>query len=508
MKYLAHKIKKHKELLLILFLLIISIFPRIFFLTHIPPGLHGDEAWTGIDAIRIQNEGIIEPYVGSALGQPIGPAYLTAIIFDLFGPSQWSIRFSMAIFGIITIPLFYIFLRQFFGTYASFWTTFCLSLSLYHLHYSRIGFMLISAPVFQLLTLIFLILWIRREKSIFAIMGGIFMGLGLYTYNTFTFFPLMIPFFLLSFLSIKKLAKRWKGLVFFLVSFALISYPLLRVVIFQPDYYFSHARTVSSLSKIGEDGITFKEIHALNKNFLTRTYDFFNGYNLDYGDGFGNSSSFSYVVLLTIPFTICYILITKNRKHIFSIISLFICLIPLFLTIDGLYRRQIIGIIFLYYLLAVFIQLIIDKSEHLKVVAKIYLSVIIIFISIHSLVYYFRDFPNNPEVKYIFTYPLTKTAYEIQSNYPTEHYAFYSHRWSCKYETLIFLLKNTCENYSSEFGSLTEPEDIEEVNTFVFLDTYIPKGEEFLKSEPSLKSTLIKDEYTNETIGIIAHRNK
>lgn len=498
-------IKKYQEQFLITSLILLAVFPRVLFLTDNPPGFHGDEAWTGIDAIRIQNEGIIEPYVGSALGQPIGPAYLTAFIFELFGPSQWSIRFSMALFGIITIPLFYIFVRQFFGSFSSYWATFTLTLSLYHIHYSRIGFMLISAPVFQLLTLIFLTFWIKKQKNIYAIVAGIVLGLGLYTYNTFIFFPFMIPFFLVSFLSIKKLANRWRGLLLFILTFIVISYPLIRVVLFDSDYYFSHAKTVSSISKISTEGITLSEIHSLNKDFLTRTYDFLNGHNLDYGDGYGSSSSFNYIVLFTILFTVIYVLFTKKRKHSFAVVSLLICLLPLYLTVDGLYRRQIIGIIFLYYLFAVFIQLIINKSDQFKTTARIYISIILLAIASYSAMYYFKDYPKDTDAKYIFAYTLTKTAYEIKSRYPNEHYAFYSQRWSCKYETLIFLLKNTCDNYSREFGEFKEPQELNNIKMFVFLDSYIQYGQKLI-STGSFKSTIITDENTNETIGIVAHR--
>lgn len=499
------KIEKYLDLVLLVFLIVIAILPRVFFLTETPPGLHGDEAWTGIDAIRIQNEGIIEPYVGSALGQPVGPAYLTALIFELFGPSQWSVRFSMALFGIVTIPLFYIFTRQFFDKFPSFWATVTLGLSLYHIHYSRIGFMLISAPVFQLLTLILLTLWVKKGKTIYSVLAGLFLGLGIYTYNTFLFFPLIIPLFLYSQLELRQLVSRWKGLLFFVCTFLIVAFPLFRVIFFQSDYYFSHARTVSSISRISNDGITIPEIHTLNKDFLIRTYQFFTGYHIDYGDGFGKHSSFNYILLLVFFLTILYVLHKKKRKHSFAVFSLLICLLSLYLTVDGFYRRQIIALIFLYYLLAVFIQFLLSISDKFKTAAKLYISIILISISLYSVVYYFRDFSQDSESKYIFAYSLTKVAYEMESKYPKEHYAFYSQRWSCKYETLIFLLENTCDNYSKEFGDYKKPEDLKNINTFVFMDSYIADGKRLIKSN-SFESTTMRDDTTNEIIGLIVNR--
>lgn len=92
-------IKIHKkDIYICLILLVLAAIPRILFLANIPSGLHGDEAWTGLDARRILSTGIIEPYVGSALGQPTGPLYFTALIFKLFGDSIFWLRFSMAFF--------------------------------------------------------------------------------------------------------------------------------------------------------------------------------------------------------------------------------------------------------------------------------------------------------------------------------------------------------------------------------------------------------------------------
>ena len=71
------------ELLFVAALTGVAAFLRIYNLAGLPQGLHGDEAVTGLDALRVMREGWIGPYVGSALGQPAGPLYFTAFIFML-----------------------------------------------------------------------------------------------------------------------------------------------------------------------------------------------------------------------------------------------------------------------------------------------------------------------------------------------------------------------------------------------------------------------------------------
>ena len=103
------------ELLLVLLCTGVAAFLRIYRLADLPPGLHGDEAWTGLDALRIIDEGWIGPYVGSALGQPTGPLYFTAFVFKLSHASLFTLRLSMAILGVATVPLAYLLFRVGFG---------------------------------------------------------------------------------------------------------------------------------------------------------------------------------------------------------------------------------------------------------------------------------------------------------------------------------------------------------------------------------------------------------
>src|ERR1700674_215736 len=68
---------------------------RIWRLGTVPLGLHGDEAWTGLDARRVLREGWIGAYVPSAVGQPTGPLYFTALLFKFMPQTTFTLRLSM-----------------------------------------------------------------------------------------------------------------------------------------------------------------------------------------------------------------------------------------------------------------------------------------------------------------------------------------------------------------------------------------------------------------------------
>ena len=72
--FVAHRI----DLAILVGLAALAASLRLTMLTEIPAGLHGDEAWTGIDAARILDEGWVGVYVTSALGQVSGPLYFAA----------------------------------------------------------------------------------------------------------------------------------------------------------------------------------------------------------------------------------------------------------------------------------------------------------------------------------------------------------------------------------------------------------------------------------------------
>ena len=84
--------RNHWELLAVAFLTVAAAFLRVYRLEEIPAGFHGDEALTGIEGLRILQEGWIGPYTSSALGQLTGPFYLTALLIWLLDASVFSVR--------------------------------------------------------------------------------------------------------------------------------------------------------------------------------------------------------------------------------------------------------------------------------------------------------------------------------------------------------------------------------------------------------------------------------
>lgn len=497
-----------KEILIIIFLLIIATFPRIIFLDKIPPGIHGDEGWTGIDARIILEKGYIEPYVGSALGQPTGPLYVTAFLFKFFGQSIFILRLSMAIFGILTVPLFYILLRIFTKRKSAFLTTVAFNFSLLHLTYSRIAFMLISAPFFQVLALSFFFLSQKTKRQSLLILSAIFTGLGMYSYNAFILFP--IPFFSFLFFEVfrKKTIYEVKKFLLFSLFFLSIFFPLLRIIITKPDFYFAHHRLYSILNKpeVKQEKRPMPKFRNILINGINNTKYFFMGGKIDYGDSLGYYQSFNKPYLILFFLGLIITLIRKKFFLDFFLFSMSFFIIGNFLTFDGVYRRQILNLINFFYFVNISIDYFMQKfKRNNQYLLFMVFFLLILFLSIKNLKSYFNYFSSHSDAKFVFTYDLTKTLLKLKSIYKTNTPVyFYSSRWGCNYETIRFIIPQLiCFDQSKEFGGDSE-KFINCQNCFyVLLNNYLLFIENIKKICPNGKEIKIFDEDKNMIIGII-----
>jgi len=410
------------DFFIIFFLLIVAVIPRLILLDKIPPGIHGDEGWIGINALRIINDGYAPPvFVGDLQGTPTGNLYLVAFILKIFGNSIHSLRLSMALLGIIAIPLFYVFLRYFFDKKISFLTAFAMSFSLIHIYYSRVTFMVISAQFFQILSLIFFIQFDKNRKLYSLILCAICTGLGLYSYYVFILFPFTLIVYLLTKILITKFSfKEIKYLLIFLLFFILFSIPFERIIFFQSKFYFDHFKSYSTIKELltKNSTITFIGLQAFFYHGINKIKIFFIGKNVDYIDGFGKYYVFNYSYLIFALFGLVISFIKKYRQRFFVFCSfLFFLLAPNFLTFNGIYRRQVLNFINIFFFLAIFIDFVLNKITKKKLVRQFLFLLIIILViynSCFNLFVYFKKIPNDQETNWVFTQDLTQTFLKLK----------------------------------------------------------------------------------------------
>jgi Dolichyl-phosphate-mannose-protein mannosyltransferase len=105
---------KLNTLQILIIIIIIATFLRLYNLEIAPPALNQDEAVNGVDAYTLginlrDHHGNFLPPMLQSFNDWASPTltYLTVPFVKIFGLSVWSIRFANALFGIFCIPLIY-----------------------------------------------------------------------------------------------------------------------------------------------------------------------------------------------------------------------------------------------------------------------------------------------------------------------------------------------------------------------------------------------------------------
>ena len=190
--------------------LLVAVFLRLHNLNTIPSGLLYDEAWNGFDALRII-DGERPIFLTGNFGREALFIYLQAISITFFGQTGLALRAVSALIGIMTIIAAYMLVRRLFSARVALLTCGWLTISLWHVIFSRTGLRSVSLPLF--LTIGFYCLWRgleglgahvdaesgpslssadRTRSAIWFALGGIVIGLSLYAYTPARFAPFVI----------------------------------------------------------------------------------------------------------------------------------------------------------------------------------------------------------------------------------------------------------------------------------------------------------------------------
>ena len=110
---------KNKYLVILLLILALAIVLRFYNLTNVPPGVNRDEASIGYTAYSLLQTGKDEygrflPISFQSFGDWKLPLYIyaTAVSVKVFGLTEFAVRFPSAIFGILTVFLTYILVKE------------------------------------------------------------------------------------------------------------------------------------------------------------------------------------------------------------------------------------------------------------------------------------------------------------------------------------------------------------------------------------------------------------
>lgn len=247
---------------LVLLIVIVASFFRLYKIDSISPGLYPDEAMNGnnaIEALENQDFKVFYPENNGREGLFIN---IQAVSIAFFGNHAWALRIVSAIVGILTVWGLYFLTKRLFNREIGLIASFLMAVSFWHVNFSRIGFRAIMAPMFLVWLLYFLWRGISTGKRLPFILSGFFLGLGFYTYISFRIVPLVILLTLGAYWHfIKKdfakskpetyqLLKRslLKGFIAMVVTAFIVSLPLLSYFASHPEDILGRTSQISIFS--------------------------------------------------------------------------------------------------------------------------------------------------------------------------------------------------------------------------------------------------------------------
>ncbi len=202
----------------LLFLSFLCIFIRFL---NIPKNLALDEvAFTKL-ALSLKSSPYTV-YSTAATGHSTLYFYILLLSFQLFGVTNFALRLPAAVFGILSVVIFFLILgHSRFTKVVAFFLALILLTSHWYLNFARFSFEATFLLFLELSALYFIIRFSEKKSDYFLVLSAVFTGLSFHSYYPGRLF-VVVPLLLLLLLKIKI-----KLFALFISTFLLVAAPLL-----------------------------------------------------------------------------------------------------------------------------------------------------------------------------------------------------------------------------------------------------------------------------------------
>lgn len=413
-----------KHHLLFFAILGIGIFARTWEYRSLPPGLNQDEAENGVEAqsllkYGVDRNGVSFPvrFISWGSGQDALYGYMLIPFVALGGLTTTTVRFPMLIIGILTIVLTYLVGNKIRDKTFGLIVMFLISISPWHIMYSRWGLEVTLLPFFFLLGLLYL--FQSEYNNYWFILACLFFSMCLYAYIT---SYLAIPLFLILSIPVLRRAKRisLRSLIMGLTLLTILAMPLILWVIINSFDLESIRLGVMTIPHLPSpprhetDIAIFQTntLHALSANLLEMAKVL-----ILQNDGFLiNSTKFGYLYVLTFPFIIlgAYFFLTSPQKLTETklVLMWLISALVIGIFVEATFNRLNLAFIPLFIFCAAFIDWLNKKNK----IAFIF-SIALFLAGFLSFTYYYHnsDYKNQAD-RWYFTGLLSALNYAKDSN--------------------------------------------------------------------------------------------
>ena len=231
-------------------LLAVGILVRIYHLDRIPPGIFVDETNAAGDALRILSGWRGSPFGVGWFETPLGYVYYMAGLIKGFGPTYATLKAATLIPAVLTLAALYPLAYMLFGPRIAVLALAFLTFNRWHMTMSRWGWNEVAPPLFHILAVYFILKGSRTRNPGHYLLGGIWLGLGMYTYLASRLVVLAVVAYLLYRIVVERgyVRRAGVGLVLFFLAYALTFAPLATTYAKNPFTFLNRSKQVSILN--------------------------------------------------------------------------------------------------------------------------------------------------------------------------------------------------------------------------------------------------------------------
>lgn len=172
--------------------------------------------------------------------------YWAALFAKFFGSSHLEIKFTAALTGTLTLPMIYLVAKRLYNAEVGLYAALILAVSHWHIILSRIGFRAILVPFFVFALIYLTARALDHQRDWDFALCGLWLGLGLYTYNAWFLAPVAFVFVLGAYWLARRTMPLRSVVRFVLVAgiaALLVWAPLARYGTEHPEMYFKRVAT-------------------------------------------------------------------------------------------------------------------------------------------------------------------------------------------------------------------------------------------------------------------------
>lgn len=182
---------------LLILILAIATFLRVYRIDSVPHGFYQDEAADGNSAMEAIETGHFQVFYPENHGREGLFVNLSAACVYFFGNTTWAVRLPTVLFGILNVWMVYLLSTAFFPPPVALLAAFFTATSLWQVMASRFSNRANAAPFFLGLTLYLMVISVERMRQgkpyiKSMLLSGAVYGAGFHTYTAYRASPLLV----------------------------------------------------------------------------------------------------------------------------------------------------------------------------------------------------------------------------------------------------------------------------------------------------------------------------